>query len=172
MLHPKINMFQFKTRGESEKVFTGLRPSYKHPRATKLKQGSTILNRLPQWLSSWNIYNEIWLNVPLFFSSKCLKESIPKIRYQQEALKYYIPTQSLNSDEQQVLLQWLYTKSQTQSDTIPTEHSKLVLVKPWDLCTDKQQDVYDSKTCTLQLKHTITLTTPNKYWWKFKLRCI
>ena len=61
-----------------------------------------------------------------FFSSKCLKESIPKIRYQQEALKYYIQTQSVNSDKQQVLLQWLYTKSQTQSDTIPTEHSKLV----------------------------------------------
>jgi len=38
MLYPKINMFQFKTRGESEKMFTGLRPSYKHPRATKLKQ--------------------------------------------------------------------------------------------------------------------------------------
>lgn len=60
------------------------------------------------------------------FSSKCLKESLPKIRYQQEALKYCIQTQSLNSDEQQVLLQWLYTKSQTQSDTIPTDHSKLV----------------------------------------------
>ena len=61
-----------------------------------------------------------------FLSSKCLKESIAKVRYQQEALKYCIQTQSLNSDEQQVLLQWLYTKSQTQSDTIPTEHSKLV----------------------------------------------
>ena len=61
-----------------------------------------------------------------FFSSKCLKESLPKIRYQKEALKYYIQPPSLNSDERQVLLQWLYTKSQTQSDTIPTEYSKLV----------------------------------------------
>lgn len=38
MLYAKINMFQFKMRGESEIVFTGLRPSYKHSRATKLKQ--------------------------------------------------------------------------------------------------------------------------------------
>lgn len=60
------------------------------------------------------------------FQANAWKERPPKIRYQQEALKYCIQSQSLNSDEQRVLLQWLYTKSQTQSDTIPTEHSKLV----------------------------------------------
>ena len=55
MLHPKINRFQFKMRGECEKVFTGLRPSYKTPRATKLKQDTNATfarkhysERLPQ----------------------------------------------------------------------------------------------------------------------------
>ena len=52
-----------------------------------------------------------------------LERKYPK---EQEALKYSIQTQTLNSDEQQVLVQWLYKKSQTQSDTVPTEHSKLV----------------------------------------------
>ena len=133
MLYPKINMFQFKTRGESKKVFTGLRPRYKHPRATKLKQdtNATFARKHYSEQADTMTFKLEYLQQNLaecatFFSSKYLKESIPKIRYQQEALKYYIQTQSLNSDKQQVLLQWLYTKSQTQSDTIPTEHSKLV----------------------------------------------
>lgn len=133
MLYPKINMFQFKTRGESEKVFTGLRPSYKHPRATKLKQDTNATfarkhysEQAATMTFKLEYFQQNLAECATFFSSKCLKESIPKIRYQQEALKYYIQTQTLNSDEQQVLVQWLYTKSQTQSDTIPTEHSKLV----------------------------------------------
>ena len=126
-------MFQFKTRGESEKVFRGLRPSYKHPRATKLKQdtNATFARKHYSKQAATMTFKLEYLQQNLaecatFFSSKYLKESIPKIRYQQEALKYYIQTQTVNSDEQQVLVQWLYKKSQTQSDTVPTENSKLV----------------------------------------------
>ena len=94
-----------------------------------------------------------------FFSSKCLKESIPKIRYQQEAVKYYIQTQTLNSDEQQVLVQWLYTKSQTQSDTIPTEHSKLV------------HDIWSSPAISALTSNKIYFISTEIYphrwqWWK------
>lgn len=87
MLYAKINMFQFKTRGESEIVFTGLRPSYKHSRATKLKQdtNTTFARKHYSEQAATLTFKLEYLQQNLaeyatFFSSKCLKESIPKNR--------------------------------------------------------------------------------------------